>query len=83
MRSSAKAERRRLLGGARRGYRPGETPTQAAFREVFEETGLLTVPTPVVAVLGSQARTYPDVIEPTTILFESTVVGGTLESHDG
>lgn len=66
---------------------PGETPAEAVAREVREETGLEVQPTRVAGVFGgSEFRvTYEngDVAEYTTIAFECTVMGGTLESLDG
>lgn len=64
---------------------PGETPAQALVREVYEETGLSVVPLRVIAVVGGRVITHPngDRTEPTAILFECRVVGGTLEARDG
>ena len=67
------------------GIDPGEAPAQALVREVFEETGLKVVPLRVVAVVVGLALTHPngDRTEPTGILFECRIVGGTLEARDG
>lgn len=64
---------------------PGEVPARALIREVYEETGLKVVPLKVIAVVGGEAITHPngDRTEPTCILFECRVMGGTLEARDG
>jgi 8-oxo-dGTP pyrophosphatase MutT (NUDIX family) len=69
------------------GLEPGEPPARAVIREVREETGLLVVPERIAGVFGGAAfrHTYPngDVVEPTVILFECRVEGGTLGGMDG
>jgi len=59
---------------------PGETPADAAVREVWEETGLWVEPTRVVGVYGGPAFcvTYPngDQIASVDTLFDVRVVGG-------
>ena len=69
-----------LPGG---GVDPGETPAEAVVREVLEETGLVVVPTSIVAVVGGTEHmrfTYPngDQIEVVATVFACRVEGGTL-----
>ncbi|HHW08499.1 MAG TPA: NUDIX domain-containing protein [Firmicutes bacterium] len=61
---------------------PGEKPSEAVAREVFEETGIKVSPESVVAVLGGpQCRvTYPnkDEVEYHIMVFRCRAVGGSL-----
>lgn len=65
---------------------PGETPAEAAEREVREETGLVVRATEVAAVFGGRANrhTYPngDEAEYLEIVFECEVLGGALRGRD-
>ncbi len=66
---------------------PGESPAQALVREVEEETGLVVHPQKIVAVLGGRSCRveYPnrDEVEYTVIVFECTIVGGSvIERND-
>ena len=68
-----------LPGG---GIDPNEHPADAAVRECFEETGLLTRPERLIGVFGGPEFMirYPngDLTYYTVIAFEAVVVGGTL-----
>ena len=59
---------------------PGESPADAAVREMWEETGLLTQPTRLVGVYGGPEfhLTYAngDQLSVVSIVFEGKVVGG-------
>lgn len=61
---------------------PGETPADAAVREMWEETGLLVEPVRVQAIYGgpTYCGTYPngDQIASVDIVFEGRAIGGTL-----
>lgn len=63
---------------------PGESPAEAVVREVREETGLRVRPERIAAVFGgkSWSHTYPngDRVEPTTIVFDCSIVGGELST---
>lgn len=65
---------------------PGETPFDAAMREVREETGLVVAPETILGAFGGKAyRTaYPngDEVEYTVILVRCEVVGGSLAFDD-
>ena len=66
---------------------PGETPSVAVVREVFEETGLQVVPTRIAGVVsGAQCRTRyanGDEVEYTVVLFDCQIIGGELtESNE-
>ncbi len=71
-----------LPGGA---IDPGESPTVAVVREVYEETGLRVTPTALIGVFGPQRHRYPngDEAEFTHILLSCQVTGGTLQASDG
>lgn len=68
-----------LPGG---GIDPGETPADAAVREMWEETGLLVEPVRVQGIYGGPAYcvTYPngDQIASVDTVFECRIIGGTL-----
>jgi 8-oxo-dGTP pyrophosphatase MutT (NUDIX family) len=70
-----------LPGGA---IDPHEHPADAAVRECFEETGLLVRPERLIGVFGGPEFLihYPngDVTYYTTVAFEATIVGGSLEA---
>lgn len=72
-----------LPGGA---VDPGEEPARSVIREVREETGLLVRPERLAGVFGGPAfrHRYPngDEIEPTTLVFDCAVVGGSLRGRD-
>jgi 8-oxo-dGTP pyrophosphatase MutT (NUDIX family) len=61
---------------------PGETPADAAVREMWEETGLLVEPVRIVGVYGGAAYcvTYPngDQIASVDTVFECRIIGGHL-----
>src|SRR5262245_40895312 len=61
---------------------PDETPADAVIREVWEETGLVTVPVRIVGVYGGTDHTitYPhgDVVQPVSTVFECVPHGGAL-----
>lgn len=65
---------------------PGETPAQAAAREVAEETGLVVNPTRLLGVWGGTPEhhvTYPNghEVDYTLVAFEAEVVGGEILSQ--
>lgn len=66
---------------------PGETPAEAAKREVYEETGLHVRPDKLLAVFGGETfrYTYPDgnQVESVIFVFECVIEGGNLEAIDG
>lgn len=64
---------------------PGESPSQAIIREVYEETGLRVEPVAVVGVVGPIHGRYPngDEVEYTTVVLACRVLGGTLRAVDG
>ncbi|WP_042201646.1 NUDIX domain-containing protein [Paenibacillus camerounensis] len=66
---------------------PGETPSRAIRREVFEETGLMVTPLEISGVFGGEKYTYEysngDRVEYTVTVFECAIVKGTLRSMDG
>lgn len=66
---------------------PGETPSRALRREVFEETGLMVTPQRIIGVFGGEKYRYEynngDQVEYTVTVFECTVVKGNLRSMDG
>ncbi len=66
---------------------PGESPREAAVREVFEETGLKASPRDLLGVFGGTAYrvTYPngDKVEYTVVVFACDVVAGDLRAVDG
>lgn len=68
-----------LPGGA---IDPNEHPADAAVRECFEETGLLTKPRRLIGVFGGPEFMilYPngDLTYYTVVAFEAVIVGGTL-----
>lgn len=65
---------------------PGESPAHTLIREMYEETGLQVVPEKVLGVFGGKAfrHVYPngDIVEPTIIMFECRVTGGSLAPVD-
>jgi len=69
------------------GLDPGEEPAQGAIRECWEETGLVVCPERLAGVFGGCRYhfTYPngDEVEPTLLVFECRIVGGSLEAVDG
>ena len=75
----AETARWTLQGGA---IDPEEHPADAAVRDCFEETGLLTRPQRLIGVFGGPAFMirYPngDLTYYTVIAFESVIVGGAL-----
>lgn len=66
---------------------PGETPSRALRREVFEETGLMVTPEQIIGVFGGEKYRYEysngDQVEYTVIVFECSIVKGMLRSMDG
>lgn len=66
---------------------PGETPSRALRREVFEETGLMVNPLRIIGVFGGEKYTYEyingDRVQYSVIVFECAIVKGTLRSVDG
>lgn len=66
---------------------PGETPSRALRREVFEETGLMVTPGQILGVFGGWKYRYEysngDQVEYTVIVFECSIVKGQLRSMDG
>ena len=66
---------------------PGETPSRAIRREVFEETGLMVNPARILGVFGGDKFKYVynngHQVEYLAIVFECTVVKGTLRAVDG
>ena len=66
---------------------PGETPSRALRREVFEETGLMVTPEQILGVFGGEHYRYQypngDQVEYTAIVFQCCIVKGNLRSMDG
>ncbi|MEK3794231.1 NUDIX domain-containing protein [Paenibacillus sp. FSL R7-0204] len=66
---------------------PGETPSRALRREVFEESGLMVTPEQIIGVFGGEKFRYEysngDQVEYTVIVFECVIVKGQLRSLDG
>ncbi|OKP90403.1 NUDIX domain-containing protein [Paenibacillus sp. P32E] len=66
---------------------PGETPSRALRREVYEETGLMVNPLRIIGVFGGEKFTYEynngDRVQYSVIVFECSIVKGTLRSIDG
>lgn len=66
---------------------PGETPSRAVRREVFEETGLMVTPLRVSGVFGGAKYAYEysngDRVEYSVTVFECTIVKGTPRNLDG
>ncbi|WP_379153553.1 NUDIX domain-containing protein [Paenibacillus sp. sgz5001063] len=66
---------------------PGETPSRALRREVYEETGLMVNPLRIIGVFGGEKYTYEyingDRVQYSVIVFACSIVKGTLRSIDG
>lgn len=66
---------------------PGEKPSRALRREVFEETGLMVNPKRMIGVLGGEKYAYEysngDRVQYTVIVFACAIVKGTPRSMDG
>ncbi|WP_151734994.1 NUDIX domain-containing protein [Paenibacillus tengchongensis] len=66
---------------------PGETPSRAVRREVFEEAGLMVTPQRVLGVFGGDKYTYiyenGDKVAYSIVVFACSVVKGTPRSFDG
>lgn len=66
---------------------PGETPSRALRREVFEETGLMVTPVRISGVFGGEKYAYEysngDRVEYSVTVFECTIVKGTPRNMDG
>ncbi|WNS45929.1 NUDIX domain-containing protein [Paenibacillus sp. MMS20-IR301] len=66
---------------------PGETPSRALRREVFEETGLMVTPEQILGVFGGTNFRYTymngDQVEYTVIVFQCSIVKGRLRNMDG
>lgn len=66
---------------------PGERPGRALRREVYEETGLMVHPDTILGVFAGDKYRYTysngDQVEYTVIVFECTIVKGTLSGVDG
>lgn len=66
---------------------PGETPSRAVRREVFEETGLMVTPERIIGVFGGAKYAYEysngDCVEYSVTVFECSIVKGTPRSIDG
>lgn len=65
---------------------PGEEPARALVREVYEESGLLVIPSRLVGVFGGHGYriVYPngDQVEYTATVFRCRIVGGELRPRD-
>lgn len=66
---------------------PGEAPSRALRREVFEETGLMVNPARILGVFGGEKFKYTysngHQVEYLVIVFECSIVKGSLRSVDG
>ena len=67
---------------------PGETPSQALIREVWEETGLKVKPLRILGVFGGEngfRQTYlnGDRVEYLVVLFLCQVIAGKMQGRDG
>lgn len=65
---------------------PGETPSRAVRREVYEETGLLVNPVGILGVFGGEKYKYEysngHQVEYLTVVFECSIVKGTPRGAD-
>lgn len=65
---------------------PGETPSRAVRREVYEETGLLVNPVGILGVFGGEKYKYEysngHQVEYLTVVFECSIVKGTPRGGD-
>lgn len=61
---------------------PGETPVEAATREVLEETGLRCEPVRELGEVRYQYRRGGRLRDKSVIFFEFRVVGGSFDDHD-
>lgn len=66
---------------------PGESPTEAVVREVWEETGLTIEPTSIIGVFGGAEFRHiyanGDQVEYQVILYDCKIVSGILYAVDG
>lgn len=66
---------------------PGETPSRALRREVFEETGMMVTPTRIIGVFGGPKFAYEysngDRVEYAVTVFDCFIVKGAPHSIDG
>jgi len=66
---------------------PGETPSRALRREVYEETGLMVNPVRIIGVFGGAKYKYSysngDQVEYLAVVFECSIVKGTPRGLDG
>ncbi|UQZ36200.1 NUDIX hydrolase [Paenibacillus sp. PK3_47] len=66
---------------------PGETPSRALRREVFEETGLMVTPKRIIGVFGGAKYAYEysngDKVEYAVTVFDCIIVKGVPHSIDG
>ncbi|WP_150275873.1 NUDIX domain-containing protein [Paenibacillus tepidiphilus] len=66
---------------------PGETPSRAVRREVFEEAGLMVTPQHILGVFGGEKYIYVyengDKVAYSIIVFSCSIVNGTPRSLDG
>lgn len=66
---------------------PGETPSRAVRREVFEETGLMVTPKHIIGVFGGDKFGYQydngDRVEYSVVVFDCFIVKGTPRNMDG
>lgn len=66
---------------------PGETPSRALRREIFEETGLMVNPSTIAGVFGGDKYKFKysndHEVEYLVVVFECTIVKGSLRGLDG